>query len=388
MSIIKMTDIDLLGKRVLIRSDFNVPIKNGVIISDAKIRASLPTIDLALRKKSKYVIVASHLGRPVEGECDENLSLYPVFTYLKNIFLQQASEVLFIKDYLNGINDISDGALVILENVRFNKGEKNNDESLAKQYATLCDVFIMDAFAASHRTQSSTHALAKIVPDVCSGLLLHNEIEALSKALHDPKRPMVAIVGGSKVSTKLTVLDSLSRVADYLIVGGGIANTFLAAQGKNVGKSLYESELIPMAQRLLENCDIPIPIDVWVSTEFSETASATLKVVDNINDDEQILDLGNRSISHIVNIVTTANTILWNGPLGVFEFPNFRQGTELVAKAIVDSQAFSIAGGGDTLMAIDLFGISNDISYISTGGGAFLEFIEGKQLPSISVLER
>ncbi|AKC60418.1 phosphoglycerate kinase [Blochmannia endosymbiont of Camponotus (Colobopsis) obliquus] len=385
MDIIKMTDLDLMNKRVLIRSDLNVPIKNGEIVSDARIRASFPAIITALKQKA-CVMVASHLGRPTEGEYNSKFSLEPVANYLKMKLADHAVNVRFVKDYLDGIT-ISAGELVLLENVRFNKGEKKDDEVLAKKYAKLCDIFVMDAFGVAHRVQASTHALAKFAPVSCGGQLLLSEIEALSKVLDNPSRPMVAIVGGSKVSTKLTVLESLSKVADYLIVGGGIANTFIAAQGNNVGKSLYEEELVSTARRLLENCDIPIPIDVRVATEFSETSCGILKYIDNIEDNEQILDLGDSSIKQITKIIKDAKTIIWNGPVGVFEFPNFRYGTEVIAKTIAQSNAFSVAGGGDTLMAIDLFGIADQISYISTGGGAFLEFVEGKHFPSIAMLE-
>lgn len=387
MNIIKISDLDLTNKRVLIRSDLNVPIKNGIITSNRKINASLPTIKLAL-DKSKYVMVASHLGRPTEGNYDMQFSLQPVVEYLKKQLINQdIKKIRLVTDYLENTN-FMEKELLILENVRFNKGEKKDDEILSKKYAMLCDVFVMDAFGSAHRTQASTHGISKFVSLACSGLLLQKELEALNKALHNPMRPMVAIVGGSKVSTKLTVLDSLSKISDYLIVGGGIANTFLAAQGKKVGKSLYEEELIFTAKRLLENCDIPVPTDVRVSTEFSETAQATMKAVIDIKDDEQILDFGDESIEKILDILKYAKTILWNGPIGVFEFPNFRTGTEMISHAIAKSNAFSIVGGGDTLMAIDLFGVSDQISYISTGGGAFLEFIEGKTFPSVKMLEK
>lgn len=382
MAIIKMTNLDLAGKRVFIRSDFNAPIKDGKVISDARIRASLFTIEIAL-KQGAYVMVTSHLGRPTEGEYNEEFSLQPIVNYLKE---KISGPVRFAKDYLDGI-DIAEGELVVLENVRFNKGEKKDDETLAKKYAALCDIFVMDAFGTAHRKQASTHGVSKFAPLACAGPLLSHELEALSKALDNPMRPMVAIIGGSKVSTKLTVLDSLSRIADKLIIGGGIANTFIAAQGNNVGKSLYEAELIQEAKLLLECCDVPIPTDVLVATEFSETATATLKSVNNIQDNEQILDLGEVSIAYLTEILTNAKTILWNGPVGVFEFPNFQKGTKLVAHAVAASNAFSIVGGGDTIAAIELFGVTDQISYISTGGGAFLEFIEGKKLPAIAILE-
>ncbi|MBG6242523.1 MAG: phosphoglycerate kinase [Candidatus Symbiopectobacterium sp. Dall1.0] len=382
MSVIKMTDLDLAGKRVLIRADLNVPVKEGKVTSDARIRASLPTIEIALKQGAR-VMVTSHLGRPTEGEYNEEFSLLPVVNYLKD---KISSPVRLAKDYLDGV-DVAEGELVVLENVRFNKGEKKDDEELSKKYAALCDVFVMDAFGTAHRAQASTHGVGKFADIACAGPLLADELEALGKALINPERPMVAIVGGSKVSTKLTVLGSLSKIADQLIVGGGIANTFVAAQGHNVGKSLYEADLIPEAKKLLETCDIPVPSDVRVATEFSETATATLKSVTAIKDDEQILDLGDVSAERLADILKNAKTILWNGPVGVFEFPNFRKGTEIIAQAIADSDAFSIAGGGDTLAAIDLFGIADKISYISTGGGAFLEFVEGKKLPAVVMLE-
>jgi phosphoglycerate kinase len=377
-----MSDLDLAGKRVLIRSDLNVPVKDGKVTSDARIRASLPTIEAALKQGAR-VMVTSHLGRPTEGEYNEEFSLLPVVNYLKE---HLKNPVRLAKDYLDGV-DVAEGELVVLENVRFNKGEKKDDETLSKKYAALCDVYVMDAFGTAHRAQASTHGVGKFAPVACAGPLLSAELEALGKALGNPARPMVAIVGGSKVSTKLTVLDSLSKIADQLIVGGGIANTFVAAQGNNVGQSLYEPDLIDNAKKLLETCDIPVPTDVRVATEFSETAVATVKQANEIQDNEQILDMGDVSAERLAVILKNAKTILWNGPVGVFEFPNFRKGTEIVARAIADSEAFSIAGGGDTLAAIDLFGIADKISYISTGGGAFLEFVEGKALPAVVMLE-
>ncbi|RJT41569.1 phosphoglycerate kinase [Rahnella woolbedingensis] len=382
MSVIKMSDLDLAGKRVLIRADLNVPVKDGKVTSDARIRASLPTIEIALKQGAR-VMVTSHLGRPTEGEYNEEFSLLPVVNYLKD---KLSSPVRLAKDYLDGV-EVAEGELVVLENVRFNKGEKKDDEALSKKYAALCDIYVMDAFGTAHRAQASTHGVGKFAPIACAGPLLSAELEALGKALGNPARPMVAIVGGSKVSTKLTVLDSLSKIADQLIVGGGIANTFVAAQGNNVGKSLYEADLVGTASKLLETCDIPVPTDVRVATEFSETATATVKSVKDIKDDEQILDMGDESAYRLAEIIKNAKTILWNGPVGVFEFPNFRKGTEIVAQAIADSEGFSIAGGGDTLAAIDLFGIADKISYISTGGGAFLEFVEGKALPAVVMLE-
>jgi len=382
MSVINMSDLDLAGKRVLIRSDLNVPVKDGKVTSDARIRASLPTIEAALKQGAR-VMVTSHLGRPTEGEYNEEFSLLPVVNYLKE---HLKNPVRLAKDYLDGV-DVAEGELVVLENVRFNKGEKKDDETLSKKYAALCDVYVMDAFGTAHRAQASTHGVGKFAPVACAGPLLSAELEALGKALGNPARPMVAIVGGSKVSTKLTVLDSLSKIADQLIVGGGIANTFVAAQGNNVGQSLYEPDLIDNAKKLLETCDIPVPTDVRVATEFSETAVATVKQANEIQDNEQILDMGDVSAERLAVILKNAKTILWNGQVGVFEFPNFRKGTEIVARAIADSEAFSIAGGGDTLAAIDLFGIADKISYISTGGGAFLEFVEGKALPAVVMLE-
>lgn len=382
MSVIKMTDLDLAGKRVLIRADLNVPVKDGKVTSDARIRASLPTIEAALKQDAK-VMVTSHLGRPTEGEYNEEFSLKPVVDYLKD---KLTAPVSLAKDYLNGV-EVNAGELVVLENVRFNKGEKKDDETLSKQYAALCDVFVMDAFGTAHRAQASTHGVAKFAQVACAGPLLSAELEALGKALDKPARPMVAIVGGSKVSTKLTVLDSLSKIADQLIVGGGIANTFIAAEGHPVGRSLYEADLVDDAKKLMEKCDIPVPSDVRVATEFSETAEAVLKSASDIKDDEQVLDIGDVTAERLAEILKNAKTILWNGPVGVFEFPNFRKGTEIIANAIAESEAFSIAGGGDTLAAIDLFDIADKISYISTGGGAFLEFVEGKKLPAVAMLE-
>ncbi|MBE2896446.1 phosphoglycerate kinase [Pasteurellaceae bacterium HPA106] len=382
MSVIKMTDLDLSGKRVLIRSDLNVPVKDGKVTSDARIKASIPTIKRALEQGAS-VMVTSHFGRPTEGEYNAEFSLQPVVDYLNKVL---DVPVRLEKDYLNGV-DVKPNELVVLENVRFNKGEKKDADDLAKQYAALCDVFVMDAFGTAHRAQASTHGVAKFAPIACAGPLLANELDALGKALKNPARPMVAIVGGSKVSTKLTVLDSLAKIADQLIVGGGISNTFVAAQGLNVGKSLHEPDLIPEAKRLLGESDIPMPTDVRVGKEFSETAPATVKPATDVQDDEEIMDLGDKSAEKLAEIIRGAKTILWNGPVGVFEFPNFRKGTEIVARAIAESDAFSIAGGGDTLAAIDLFGIGDKISYISTGGGAFLEFVEGKVLPAVAILE-
>nr|WP_315544703.1 phosphoglycerate kinase [uncultured Aggregatibacter sp.] len=383
MSVIKMTDLDLKGKRVFIRADLNVPVKDGKVTSDARIRATIPTLKLALEKGAK-VMVTSHLGRPTEGEFTPEDSLQPVVDYLNE---HLDVPVRLVRDYLNGV-DVSTGEIVVLENVRINKGEKKNDPELGKKYAALCDVFVMDAFGTAHRAQASTYGVAEFAPIACAGPLLAAELDALGKALKEPARPMVAIVGGSKVSTKLEVLNSLSKIADQIIVGGGIANTFIAAAGHNVGKSLYEADLIPVAKELAASTDIPVPVDVRVGTEFSETAPATEKSVTEVKDDESIFDIGDKSAAQLAEIIKNAKTVLWNGPVGVFEFPNFRKGTEIISHAIANSDAFSIAGGGDTLAAIDLFGIADKISYISTGGGAFLEFVEGKVLPAVEILEK
>ena len=387
MSVIKMTDLDLAGKRLFIRADLNVPVKDGKVTSEARIRATIPTLTLALEKGAK-VMVTSHLGRPTEGEFKPEDSLQPVVDYLNKSDL--GVPVRLVRDYLDGV-EVNTGEVVVLENVRVNKGEKKNNPELAKKYAALCDVFVMDAFGTAHRAEGSTYGVAEFAPVACAGPLLAAELDALGKALKEPQRPMLAIVGGSKVSTKLTVLDSLSKIADQLIVGGGIANTFIAAEGNNVGKSLYEADLIPEAQRLSKATNIPVPVDVRVGTEFSETAPATLKAVNEVAADESIFDIGDKSAEQLAVIIRSAKTILWNGPVGVFEFPNFRKGTEVVAQAIVDATAngaFSIAGGGDTLAAIDMFGIADKVSYISTGGGAFLEFVEGKVLPAVEILEK
>lgn len=386
MSVKKMADLDLAGKRLFIRADLNVPVKDGKVTSDARIRATIPTLKLALQKGAK-VMVTSHLGRPTEGVFEEANSLQPVVDYLNEAL---DVPVRLVRDYLDGV-EVNDNEIVVLENVRINKGEKKNDPELAKKYAALCDVFVMDAFGTAHRAEGSTYGVAEYAPIACAGPLLAAELDALGKALKEPQRPMLAIVGGSKVSTKLTVLDSLSKIADQLIVGGGIANTFIAAEGNNVGNSLYEADLIPEAQRLSKETNIPVPLDVRVGTEFSETAAATEKAVNAVVDGESIFDIGDKSAEQLAEIIRNAKTILWNGPVGVFEFPNFRKGTEVVANAIAEATAngaFSIAGGGDTLAAIDLFGIADKISYISTGGGAFLEFVEGKVLPAVEILEK
>jgi len=387
MSVIKMTDLNLGGKRVLVRQDLNVPVKGGKVTSDARIRASLPTIQKAL-EAGAAVMIMSHLGRPVEGEYAEEFSLAPVAEHMGNLL---GKDVKLVKDYLDGV-EIGAGEVAILENVRFNAGEKKNDDALAKKYAALCDVFVMDAFGTAHRAQGSTHGVAKYAPTACAGPLLAGELEALGKALDNPARPMVAIVGGSKVSTKLTVLESLSKVVDQLIVGGGIANTFIAAAGHNVGKSLYEADLIDTCKRLSADAksrggDIPVPTDVVCAKEFAETAAAELKNVADVGDDDMIFDIGPDSSAALAEVLKTAGTIVWNGPVGVFEFDQFGEGTKAISLAIAESPAFSIAGGGDTLAAVDKYGIADKVSYISTGGGAFLEFLEGKKLPAVEILE-
>ncbi len=382
MTVINMTDLDLANKRVLIREDLNVPVKDGQVTSDARIRAALPTIKLALEAGAK-VMVMSHLGRPTEGEYDEQYSLKPVADHLSTLLGQ---DVPLVKDWLDGV-EVEAGQVVLVENVRFNVGEKKDDEALSKKMAALCDIYVMDAFGTAHRAQASTHGVGKFAPVACAGPLLAAELEALGKALDNPARPLVAVVGGSKVSTKLTVLESLSKVCDQLIVGGGISNTFVAARGYNVGQSLYEKDLIPQAQKLMADLDIPAVTDVRVGTEFSDTAVATVKPVDQVADNEEIMDLGPDSAQALAEILKGAKTILWNGPCGVFEFDNFSKGTEVVAQAIAQSDAFSVAGGGDTLAAIDKYGLADQVSYISTGGGAFLEFVEGKVLPAVAMLE-
>ncbi|MBO6754065.1 MULTISPECIES: phosphoglycerate kinase [Spongiibacter] len=382
MNVLKMRDLDLAGKRLLIREDLNVPIKDGKVSSDARLRAALPTLKLALEQGAK-VIVMSHLGRPTEGEFEQQFSMQPVADYLSEALGQP---VPVVAEWREGI-ELENGQLVLLENVRFNPGEKKDEEALAKAYAALCDIFVMDAFGTAHRAQASTHGVAKFAPTACAGPLLAAELENLEKALANPARPMVAIVGGSKVSTKLTVLETLSDKVDQLIVGGGIANTFLAAAGYNVGKSLCEEDLIPQAKALMEKCDIPLPTDVMTGKKFDENEPATLRPVENIGDDDMIFDIGPVSAAVLAEILRDAGTIIWNGPVGVFEFDQFADGTEDIARAIAESDAFSIAGGGDTLAAVDKFGITDKVSYISTGGGAFLEYVEGKELPAVAVLE-
>ena len=388
MSVIKMADLDLAGKRVLIREDLNVPVKNGKVTSDARLRAALPTIQLALDKGAK-VMVCSHLGRPEEGVYAAEFSMQPVVDYLQNAL---TAPVRLAADYLDGI-DVAAGEVVVFENVRFNQGEGKNDETLSRRLAALCDVFVMDAFGTAHRAQATTHGVARFAAVACAGPLLAAELDALAAALKNPKRPLVAIVGGSKVSTKLTVLESLSGIVDQLVVGGGIANTFIAATGHNVGKSLCENDLIPEAQRLMAAATangghIPVPTDVVTGKAFSEDAVAELKQVADISSDDMVFDIGPDSTAALVNILKNAGTIVWNGPVGVFEFEQFSAGTKAIAEAIAQSNAFSIAGGGDTLAAIDKYGVAEQISYISTGGGAFLEFLEGKTLPAVEILQQ
>lgn len=382
LNVIKMTDLDLAGKRVLIREDLNVPIKDGRVSSDARIRAALPTIEHALRCGAK-VIVMSHLGRPAEGEYDAQFSLHPVAERLGELL---GRSIPVVGDWKNGI-EMSGRDLVLMENVRFNAGEKKDDEDLSKAYAALCDIFVMDAFGTAHRAQASTHGVARFAPVACAGPLLAGELDALSKALAKPARPMVAVVGGSKVSTKLSVLETLADVVDQLIVGGGIANTFLAASGKPVGKSLCEHDLLGQARCLMVKTEIPLPEDVITGKEFSETAVAELKSVDDVADDDMIFDIGPQASGKIAKILKEAKTILWNGPVGVFEFDQFGNGTKSLSEAIAASNAFSVAGGGDTLAAIDKYGIADKVSYISTGGGAFLEYVEGRVLPAVAILE-
>ena len=383
MTVLKMTDLDLQGKRVLIREDLNVPVKDGAVKSDARILASLPTIKLAL-EKGAAVLVCSHLGRPEEGVYSEEDSLKPVADYLSKAL---GREVPLVKDYLDGV-EVKPGELVLLENVRFNKGEKKNTDELAQKYAALCDVFVMDAFGTAHRAQGSTHGVAKLAKIACDGPLLAAELDALGKALDKPQRPMVAIVAGSKVSTKLDVLTSLADICDQLIVGGGIANTFLAAAGYKVGKSLHEADLIDTAKAIAAKVAVPLPVDVVVAKEFAESAEATVKAIADVADDDMILDIGPKTAAMFGEMLKSSQTILWNGPVGVFEFDQFGNGTKVLAQAIAQSPAFSIAGGGDTLAAIDKYGVAEQISYISTGGGAFLEFVEGKVLPAVEVLEQ
>jgi phosphoglycerate kinase len=388
MSFIKLTDLDLAGKRVLIRADLNVPVKDGKVTSDARITASMPTIEHCVKAGAK-VMVMSHRGRPEEGVYSEENSMQPI---AEDMSAKMGSTVRLIKEYLDGGFDVAEGEVVLLENVRFNAGEKKDNEALAKQYAALCDVYVMDAFGTAHRAQASTHGAGKFAPVACAGLLLADELDNLAKALANPARPMVAIVGGSKVSTKLTVLEALSEKVDQLVVGGGIANTFLKATGNNVGKSLCEDDLVPTAQALIEKmkargANIPIATDVVVGKNFAEEEPAVLKPAGEVADDEMIFDIGPDSANELAEIIKQAGTIVWNGPVGVFEFDQFGEGTKTVSMAIADSAGFSLAGGGDTIAAIQKYDIYDKVSYISTAGGAFLEYLEGKTLPAVAMLE-
>ncbi len=387
MTVLKMTDLDLARKRVLIREDLNVPLRDGAVADDTRLRATLPTIRHAADAGGR-VLLMSHLGRPTEGEPDPQYSLAPVASALGDLL---GRPVRLVGDWLDGV-ELADGEVALAENVRFNKGEKRDDEALAKRMAALCDVFVMDAFGTAHRAQASTHGVARFAPVACAGPLLVGELDALARALDAPARPMVAIVGGSKVSTKLTVLDSLSRVVDRLIVGGGIANTFIAAAGYNVGKSLYEADLVPEAQRLIAAArdaggEIPVPTDVVCGKAFAADAEAEVKRVEEVADDDLIFDIGPATAQRLAASLAEAGTVVWNGPVGVFEFDQFGEGTRTIANAIAASAGFSIAGGGDTLAAIAKYGIGDRVSYISTGGGAFLEFLEGKTLPAVAMLE-
>ncbi|MDX8378899.1 MAG: phosphoglycerate kinase [Gallionella sp.] len=388
MSVIKMTDLDLKGKRVLIRSDLNVPVKDGKVTSDARITASMSTVNAAL-KAGACVMVTSHLGRPEEGVYSEENSLKPVADIIAN---KLGKPVRLIRDWIDGGFDVAEGELVMLENCRFNIGEKKNNDALSRKYAALCDVFVMDAFGTAHRAQASTHGVAKFAPIAAAGILLIEELDALTKALLSPARPMVAIVGGSKVSTKLTVLESLSEKCEQLVIGGGIANTFLKAMGNNVGKSLCEDDLVPTAQALItkmqqRGATIPIAVDVVVGKKFDANEPAVLKDAKDVNDDEMIFDIGPNSAKEIADIIMAAGTVVWNGPVGVFEFDQFGEGTKTIAKAIAETKAFTLAGGGDTIAAIQKYDIFDKVSYISTAGGAFLEFLEGKILPAVAILE-
>ncbi len=387
MAILKMSELDLAGKRVLIREDLNVPVADGKVTSDARIRAALPTIEAALAADAAVMLV-SHLGRPTEGEPDAKFSLAPVAAHLSGLL---GREVPLVDNWIDGV-DVEPGKVVLLENVRFLPGEKKCDDALARKMAALCDIFVMDAFGTAHRAQASTYGVAQYAPVACAGPLLAAELDALGRALDNPARPLVAIVGGSKVSTKLTVLEALADLVDVLIVGGGIANTFIAAAGHNVGKSLHEADMLDIARTLAANSDdraeIPVPDDVVVADEFSADATPVTKSVDAIGDEELVLDIGPSTASRFADIVARAGTVIWNGPVGVFEFDAFGAGTEALAEAIAASDAFSVAGGGDTLAAIDKYAVRDRISYISTGGGAFLEFVEGKKLPAVAMLEQ
>ena len=389
MAFIKMTDLDLQGKRVLIRSDLNVPVKDGKVTSDARITASMATIQHAIDAGAK-VMVTSHLGRPKEGEWSEEVSLKPI---ADNIAARLGKEVRLIKDWVDGGFDVADGELVLLENCRVNKGEKKNVEETAKKYAALCDVFVMDAFGTAHRAEASTYGVGMFAPVAAAGILLSEELEALDQALANPARPMVAIVGGSKVSTKLTVLESLSEKVDQMVVGGGIANTFLKATGQNVGKSLCEDDLVPTAQALMakmaaRGASIPVAVDVVVGKQFDAKEPAVLKNADAVADDDMIFDIGPKSAQELVDIIMNAGTVVWNGPVGVFEFDQFGEGTKAISLAMAETKAFTLAGGGDTIAAIQKYDIYDKISYISTAGGAFLEYLEGKVLPAVEMLEK
>ncbi len=388
MTVLNMTDLELEGRRVLIREDLNVPIKAGEITNDTRIRACLPTIEHALAAGAN-VMLMSHLGRPEEGRNEPEYTLRPVADRLSELL---GRDVALLEDWLQGVDTIA-GNVVLCENVRFNVGESSNDDALSRQMASLCDVFVMDAFGTAHRAQASTHGVARFAPVACAGPLLSGELEALAKTMERPARPMLALVGGSKVSTKLMVLESLADKVDQLIVGGGIANTFIAAAGYSVGNSLYEQALVPKAEALIDDVgrrggEIPVPTDVVVGDSLSEDAPATLKPVDQIGPTEMVLDIGPETTARLTRLIHAAKTVVWNGPVGVFEYEQFSKGTAAIAKAIAESDAFSIAGGGDTLAAIDQFGVTDAISYISTGGGAFLEFLEGKKLPAVEVLEQ
>jgi phosphoglycerate kinase len=389
MSFIKLPDLDLAGKRVLIRADLNVPVKDGKVTSDARITASMPTIEHCMKAGAR-VMVMSHRGRPQEGVVDEENSMQPI---ADSMSAKLGKTVPLVKNYLDTPPKLAEGDVVLLENVRFNKGEKKDDEELAKKYASLCDVFVMDAFGTAHRAQASTHGVGKYAPVACAGLLLAEELDALNKALANPARPMVAIVGGSKVSTKLTVLEALSEKVDQLVVGGGIANTFLKATGKNVGKSLCEADLVDTARTLIEKmaargASIPIAVDVVCGKKFDEKEPAVIKDAADVEDDDMIFDIGPKSAQQLADIIARAGTIVWNGPVGVFEFDQFGEGTKTVSMAIANAPGFSLAGGGDTIAAIQKYDIYDRISYISTAGGAFLEFLEGKTLPAVAMLEQ
>ena len=376
-----MESLSLTNQRVLIREDLNVPIKDGVVANDARLRAAVPTIQKAL-EKGAGVILMSHLGRPNEGVYDSAFSLAPVADALTDLLGRPVTLMPDWPEYSPVAGDVW-----LLENVRFNEGEKGDDQALARRYASLCDVFVMDAFGTAHRAQASTHGVIQEASVSCAGPLLQAELEALEAALAEPKKPLVAMVGGSKVSTKLAVLERLAELCDQLLVGGGIANTFLAAAGYPVGKSLYEADLVPMARTLMSKTQIPLPLDVVVAQSFSENATATTKLVADVGDDDMILDIGPMSQQRLADVISEAGTLLWNGPVGVFEFPAFAAGTAALARAVADSEAFSVAGGGDTLAAIDQFDIADQVSYISTGGGAFLEYVEGKELPAVRALK-